>query len=73
MDQQRSDPAQTMRLISDLPAIEGQIGQALARFESRLREQEDLLASFICGEAGTGRKHRFAWMQQKPLVDEGQV
>jgi polysaccharide pyruvyl transferase WcaK-like protein len=45
--------AQTMRLISDLPAISGRVVEAGARFQSRLREQEDLLASFICSDAGT--------------------
>jgi polysaccharide pyruvyl transferase WcaK-like protein len=38
---------QTMQLISDRLATEGRIAQAVARFESRLREQEDFLLSLI--------------------------
>jgi polysaccharide pyruvyl transferase WcaK-like protein len=45
--------AQTMRMISDRPALEDQVGQAGARFESRLREQENLLASLIVSDART--------------------
>jgi polysaccharide pyruvyl transferase WcaK-like protein len=41
---------QTLRLISERPALEGRIRQAGARFQSRLREQEDLLASLIFGD-----------------------
>ncbi|HEX5796719.1 MAG TPA: polysaccharide pyruvyl transferase family protein [Geminicoccaceae bacterium] len=44
---------QTLRLISERPALEARIRRAGARFESGLREQEDLLASLIAGEAGT--------------------
>ena len=44
---------QTLRLISERPALEARIRRAGARFESRLREQEELLASLIVGEAGT--------------------
>jgi polysaccharide pyruvyl transferase WcaK-like protein len=42
--------AQTLRLISDRPALEDRIQRAGARFESSLREQEDLLASLIFGD-----------------------
>ncbi len=41
---------QILRLISERPALEGRIRQAGARFQSRLREQEDLLASLIFGD-----------------------
>lgn len=43
---------QTLRLISERPALEGRIREAGARFQSRLREQEDLLASLIVGDPG---------------------
>jgi polysaccharide pyruvyl transferase WcaK-like protein len=44
--------AQTLQLIADRPALEDQVGRTVARFERRLREQEDLLASLIFGGAG---------------------
>jgi len=43
---------QTTRLISERAALEARIRRAGAGFESSLREQEDLLASLIVGEAG---------------------
>ena len=43
---------QTTRLISARTALEARIRRAGAGFESSLREQEDLLASLIVGEAG---------------------
>ena len=43
---------QTLRLISERPALEGRIREAGARFQDRLREQEDLLASLIVGDPG---------------------
>jgi polysaccharide pyruvyl transferase WcaK-like protein len=52
--------AQTERLISDLPAIEARVAEASARFQNRLREQEDLLASLICSDAGTLPSTRLA-------------
>jgi polysaccharide pyruvyl transferase WcaK-like protein len=44
---------QTLRLIADRPALEARIRRAVARFDGSLREQEDLLASLIVGDAGT--------------------
>jgi Flp pilus assembly CpaE family ATPase len=44
---------QTLRLISERPALEARIRRAVARFEGSLREQEDLLASLIVGDAAT--------------------
>jgi polysaccharide pyruvyl transferase WcaK-like protein len=41
---------QTLRLISERPVLEGRIREAGARFQSRLREQEELLASLIAGD-----------------------
>jgi polysaccharide pyruvyl transferase WcaK-like protein len=41
---------QTRRLISERAALEDRIRQAGARFQSRLREQEELIASMIGGE-----------------------
>lgn len=40
---------QTLRLIADRPALEAQVRRAGDRFQRRLREQEDLLASLILG------------------------
>jgi polysaccharide pyruvyl transferase WcaK-like protein len=42
--------AQTLRLISEQPAIEERVRQAAARFQRSLREQEDFLASLIFGD-----------------------
>jgi polysaccharide pyruvyl transferase WcaK-like protein len=42
---------QTLRLIAERPALEARIRRAVARFEGSLREQEDLLASLIVGDA----------------------
>jgi hypothetical protein len=47
--------AQTMRLISDRLGAEAGIAQAVARFEGRLREQEDVLLSLIRGDATRAR------------------
>jgi polysaccharide pyruvyl transferase WcaK-like protein len=46
---------QTMRLISDRLAAEAGIAQAVARFEGRLREQEDVLLSLIHSDAAGAR------------------
>jgi polysaccharide pyruvyl transferase WcaK-like protein len=46
---------QTMRLISDRLGAEAGIAQAVARFEGRLREQEDVLLSLIRGDATRAR------------------
>jgi polysaccharide pyruvyl transferase WcaK-like protein len=40
--------AQTARLIADRATFESKLRDALARFQSRLREQEDLIADMIC-------------------------
>ena len=42
---------QTTRMIADRIALEDQIRRAGARFESKLREQEELLASLILGDS----------------------
>jgi polysaccharide pyruvyl transferase WcaK-like protein len=49
---------QTRRLIAERSALEAQIARAGARFDRSLREQEDLLASLIVGEAGILRATR---------------
>ncbi len=46
---------QTMQMISDRYALEDQVLRAGTRFESRLREQEDLLAALIFGDPGAVR------------------
>jgi polysaccharide pyruvyl transferase WcaK-like protein len=43
---------QTLRLISERAALEDRVRRAGARFERRLREQEDNLAALIFGDAG---------------------
>jgi len=43
---------QTSRLIAERTTVEAGIRRAGARFDSRLREQEDLLASLIVGDVG---------------------
>ena len=43
---------QTLRMISDRSVLEDRIRCAGARFQSRLREQEDFLAALIFGDAG---------------------
>jgi polysaccharide pyruvyl transferase WcaK-like protein len=45
--------AQALRMIADRPAMEDRVRQAGRRFESRLREQEALLASLILADAAT--------------------
>jgi polysaccharide pyruvyl transferase WcaK-like protein len=47
---------QTLRLISERPALEARIRRAVARFEGSLREQEDLLASLIVGDAARAQR-----------------
>jgi polysaccharide pyruvyl transferase WcaK-like protein len=42
---------QTLQLIADRLALEDRVRRVGARFQRRLREQEDLLASMIFGEA----------------------
>jgi hypothetical protein len=49
-----------MRLIADLPAIEGWVAEAGALFKSRLQEQQHLFASFICRDANTVPSTRLA-------------
>jgi len=43
---------QTTRLIAERSALEARIRRAAARFDGSLREQEDLLACLIAGDAG---------------------
>jgi hypothetical protein len=43
---------QTSRLIAERTTLEARIRRAGARFDSSLREQEDLLASLIVGDVG---------------------
>lgn len=50
--------AQTLRMIAERPAIEDRVRQAGGRFQSRLREQEDLLASLISGNASLAQPTR---------------
>jgi polysaccharide pyruvyl transferase WcaK-like protein len=48
---------QTLRLIAERPALEDRVREAGARFQSRLREQEGLLASMI-GDASVAEPAR---------------
>jgi polysaccharide pyruvyl transferase WcaK-like protein len=44
---------QTLRLIAERAAIAARIRRAVARFDRRLREQEDLLLALMLGDPGT--------------------
>jgi polysaccharide pyruvyl transferase WcaK-like protein len=43
---------QTLQIIADRASVEDRIRRAISRFEIRLREQEDLIASMIFGDSG---------------------